>query len=107
MKKDISYHDFVLYDLMSKIPDISSRPMMSGWSIYSNAIPFAAIIGNKLYLKGKGDVADNLASLGWSKFEYEKSSGKTVSMNYWMVPDEIFDDQEQFDDIIEQILKQS
>lgn len=107
MKKDISYHDFVVYDLLSRIPDISSRPMMSGWSIYSNVIPFAAIIGNQLYLKAKGEMADKLASYGWTKFQYEKSTGKTVSMNYWLVPDEIFDDQEQLDEMIGKILEQS
>src|ERR1035437_7426734 len=107
MKKDISYHDFVVYDLLSKTPDISSRPMMSGWSIYSNTIPFAAIIGNQLYLKAKGEVADKLASYGWTKFQYEKSNGKSVSMNYWLVPDEILDDQEQLNEMIGQILEQS
>lgn len=59
MKKDTSYHDFIVYDLMNRLPDISSRPMMSGWCIYSNKIPFSAIIGNQLYLKAKGKVAKN------------------------------------------------
>ncbi len=104
MKKDTGYHDFVVYDLMSKIPDVSSRPMMSGWSIYSNGVPFAAIIGNKLYLKAKGEKAELLESRGWSKFTYEKSGGKMVSMSYWLVPDEIIDDQETFDGIIEEVL---
>jgi TfoX/Sxy family transcriptional regulator of competence genes len=104
MKKDVPYHDFVVYDLLSRIPEISSRPMMSGWCIYSNAIPFAAIIGNKLYLKAKREMADALASRGWLKFEYEKSDGKTVTMNYWLVPDETLDDQEQLEEIIGQIL---
>lgn len=107
MKKDVSYHDFVVYDLLSRIPDISSRPMMSGWCIYSNSVPFAAIIGNQLYLKAKGEVADKLASQGWEKFEYEKSNGKTVSMNYWLVPDEILDDQEQLGEIAVEVLGQS
>ena len=78
MKKDISYHDFVVYDLLAKIPEVSSRPMMSGWCVYSNKVPFAAIIGNQLYLKAKGEMAEALAERGWSKFQYEKSGGKTV-----------------------------
>lgn len=104
MKKDVSYHDFVVHDLMSRIPEVSSRPMVSGWCLYSNAVPFAAIIGNQLYLKAKGDIAAALESRGWQKFQYEKSSGTTVHMNYWLVPDDVFDDQEQLDEVVMEIL---
>jgi len=104
MKKDTSYHDFIVYDLMNRFPDISSRPMMSGWCIYSNKIPFAAIIGNQLYLKAKGEMANKLASLGWTKFNYEKTSGKTVHMNYWQVPDELIDNQGSFEEIARKVL---
>jgi len=104
MKKDISYHDFVVYDLLARVPGVSSRPMMSGWCIYSNKVPFAAIIGNKFYLKATGERATALAERGWEKFEYEKSGGKTVHMNYWLVPDEMFDDQEQLDETISEVL---
>lgn len=104
MKKNISYHDFVVYDLLNKIPDISSRPMMSGWCIYSEKVPFAAIIGNQLYLKVKGELADKLVALGWTKFNYKKGTGKTVSMNYWQVPDELIDDQEKLNEIVLEVI---
>lgn len=104
MKKSISYHDFIVYDLMNRLPEISSRPMMSGWCIYSNRVPFSAIIENQLYLKVKGELADKLASLGWTKFEYKKSDGKIVSMNYWKVPDELIDNQDQFEEISLEVL---
>ncbi len=104
MKKDKSYHDFIVYDLMNRLPEISSRPMMSGWCIYSNKVPFAAIIGNQLYLKAKGNIADKLASQGWKKFEYEKSDGKMIHMNYWRVPDELIDNQESLEEIAKEML---
>jgi len=104
MKKDASYHDFVVYDLMNKLSNITSRPMMSGWCIYSEKIPFGAIIGNQLYLKGKGKFADKLALLGWKKFEYKKTSGKTVRMNYWQVPDELIDNQELLTEIMNEVI---
>jgi len=105
MKKDTSYHDFIVYDLMVRLPDISSRAMMSGWCIYSDKIPFAAIIGNQLYLKAKGEAADKLLALGWKKFNYEKSNGKVVSMSYWQVPDELIDNQEKFEEITRNLLQ--
>ena len=104
MEKDSGYHDFVVYDLLSRVPEVSSRPMMSGWCVYSSGVPFAAIIGNQLYLKAKGDLATTLAERDWEKFEYEKSDGKTVSMNYWLVPDELLDDQERLTETIEEVL---
>ena len=104
MKKDTSYHDFIVYDLMGRLADISSRPMMSGWCVYSEKIPFAAIIENHLYVKAKGENADKLASLGWTKFQYKKSGGKMVSMNYWLVPDELIDDQELFEETVKELL---
>ena len=104
MKKDLSYHDFVVYDLMNKLPDISSRSMMGGWCIYSNKIPFAMIIKNQLYLKAKGDLADKLAQDGWTKFTYQKPGGKKFSMGYWLVPDELIDNQEKLIEIAEQLL---
>jgi len=99
MKKDVSYHDFIVYDLMNRLPEISSKPMMSGWCIYSKDIPFAAIIGNQIYFKAKGKFAERLSSLGWTNFDYKKSTGKSVKMNYWQVPDELIDNQELFDEI--------
>jgi DNA transformation protein len=104
MKKDSSYHDFVVYDLMSRLPDISSRPMMSGWSIYSDGVPFAAIIGNRLYMKATGKYAEKLLSLGWVRFSYEKKDNKTISMNYWEVPDELFDDNETLNELAEEAI---
>lgn len=104
MKKDISYHDFIIYDLMGKLPEIYSKPMMSGWCIYSEKIPFAAIIGNQVYLKAKGEISEKLLLLGWKKYNYQKSNGKTVQMNYLQVPDELIDNQEEFTKIVTEIL---
>jgi TfoX/Sxy family transcriptional regulator of competence genes len=104
MNKNNSYHDFIVYDLMGKIPEISSRAMMSGWCVYSEKIPFAAIIGNQVYLKAKGEMADRLLFLGWKKFSYKKSTGKTIQMNYWQVPDELIDDREEFTKVAVEVL---
>lgn len=104
MKRDISYHDFVVYDLMNRLPAISSRAMMSGWCIYSDKKPFAFIISNRVYFKAKGALADKLASLGWTKFSYKKSDNKIFTMSYWLVPDELIDNQELFEEMAQEVL---
>lgn len=103
MKKDTSYHDFIVYDLMVKLPGISSRLMMGGWVIYSDGVPFAIISRNQLYLRGVGDLAELFIKLGWEKFNYQKKSGKVTSMKYWLVPDELIDDQEGFDEMMQRV----
>lgn len=102
--KDLTYHDFILHDLLGHFPNITSRPMMSGWCIYSKAIPFAAIIGDELYMKGLGNLAEYFQSLGWKRFSYKKSNNKTVNMNYWKVPGEFIDNQGAFDELMEKVL---
>ncbi len=101
MKKDTSYHDYVVYDLMNNLSHITSRAMMGGWCIYSKGIPFSLIIDNQVYFKAKGELADKLASLGWNKFNYKRTDGKVISMCYWKVPDELMDNQEKFEEVAE------
>ena len=95
---------------------------MSGWCIYSCGIPFAAIIGNELYLKARGIMAEKLASLGSRQFSYEKNVAagagtkpgaktktkaktKTIKMAYWFVPEEMFDNPEAFDGLAREAIE--
>jgi DNA transformation protein len=104
MKKDVSFHDFVVYDLMSSLPDISSRTMMGGWCIYSNGIIFSLIMGNQVYFKAKGDLADKFISLGWTQFSYARPNNKIVKMCYWLVPDELIDNQRLFEEAVNEVI---
>jgi DNA transformation protein len=106
MKKDISFHDFVVYDLMNRLPNISSRPMMSGWCIYSNKIPFAAIIGNELFFKLKDhEMKEGMKSLGSIQFKYKKKDKKVVTMSYWSVPEEAMDNSELFFELVNEVIE--
>lgn len=97
MKKDASFHDFVVYDLMNKFSDISSKTMMSGWCVYYNKIPFAAIIGNELFFKIKdNEMKEKMKKLGSIQFKYKKKDKKVVTMSYWSVPEEAMDNQDLF-----------
>ena len=106
MKKDTSFHDFVVYDLMNRLSDISSRPMMSGWCIYSNKIPFAAIIGNELFFKIKDiEMKEKMKSLGSTQFKYKKKDKKVFTMSYWSVPEEAIDNSDLFFDLANEVIK--
>ena len=108
MKKSTDFHDFIVFDLLSRLDDITSQHMMSGWCIYSNRIPFAAIIENRLYLKTKNpETIEELKSFESEKFHYEKKDGRIVSMNYWSMPDEKLDDMEFVQKMCEQVIEEN
>ncbi len=109
MKKSPDFHDFILYDLLgSKLDNITSRPMMSGWCVYASEVPFAAIIGNNFYIKTKDlKFVRELEGYGSEKFSYRKKDGKTVAMNYWLIPEELFDNVELILEIAERVIEQS
>ena len=102
--KNTSFHDFVIYDLMANLPEISSKRMMSGWCIYSRDIPIGAIIEDQLYFKADGEMADKLKSLGSEQFEYEKTNHKVIKMRYWSVPEDFVDDQDKFDELAYEVI---
>lgn len=104
MKKDTGYHDFIVYDLLASVPAVSSRPMMGGWCIYSEGVPFAAIIGNELYLKAKGPQAALLQGKGWQQFSYAKKDDKRISMSYWRVPEALIDEPQELTGLIRELL---
>lgn len=108
MKKSNDFHDFIVYDLLGNLGNITSGRMMSGWCVYSEGIPFGAIIGNNFYVKTKNpNTIQELQNTGSSKFEYQKKDGKTISMNYWLVPEEMLDDSNFVQKIAEQVIEEN
>lgn len=96
-KRDKSFHDYVLYDLLSGVEGITSRPMFSGWGIYKNGKIFAIIIESGLYLKGDKETGKIFEEDGGEQFEYEKKSRpRPVKLPYWSVPEEILENREKF-----------
>ncbi|MEM8591323.1 MAG: TfoX/Sxy family protein [Pseudomonadota bacterium] len=82
-------------DLFSAIPALTTRKMFGGLSIYSDGKIFAIIgPGGAIYLKAKGDLADDLAAEGAEKFTFEGKE-KTASMGYWTLPEAALDDPEE------------
>ena len=108
MKRDTSFHDFVVYDLMNRLSGISSRLMMGGWCIYADKIPFSLIIENKLFFKVQEDgTKKKLKALGSKQFTYKKKDKKLVKMCYWSVPDEAMDDSDMFYELVNEVIEKS
>ena len=96
MAKDKSFHDYIVYDLLGDIPKITSRAMFGGHGVYKNGKIFAIIVHGELYLKANDEVKKFFSAHDSHAFTYSKKDGKTYTMNYWFVPEEIFEDRKKF-----------
>lgn len=94
MKKDSSFRDFVIDDLFAEIPGIASRHMFGGWGIYKGGVFFAIISGGELYFKVDNENRVNYETADSHPFKYSRG-GKQISMSYWLVPEEVIEDQEK------------
>lgn len=84
-------------ELLSDIPDLTTRRMFGGMGIYSEGTIFALMMSNgRLMLKAaKGPFANRMADLGGEEWTYTRKDGKETSMPYWTLPDAYLDDPEE------------
>lgn len=84
-ESDIDY----AHELFALLGQITSRKMMGGLTLYCDGVVFSILDQDAtLYLKARGDFADEMATAGSLQFGAE--SGKT--MCYWTLPDNAIDD---------------
>jgi DNA transformation protein len=84
-------------ELLSDIPDLTTRRMFGGMGIYSEGTIFALMMSDgRLMLKAaKGPFANRMADLGGEEWTYTRKDGKESSMPYWTLPDAYLDDPEE------------
>ena len=96
MVRDKAFHDYILMDVFSGIDGIVSRPMFGGYGFYVHGKIFAIISGGKLYFKvGEGNIKD-FEEKGSRPFVYN-AKGKSISMRYWELPEELFENKEELE----------
>lgn len=85
--------EFVAYlaEVFEDFGPIEAKRMFGGYGIYRDALMFALVSDDVLYLKTDEAMAAELAALGMPPFEYTKQ-GKRTQISYYMAPAEIFDD---------------
>lgn len=101
MAKDTSFHDYIVYDLLGGVADITSKAMFGGWAIYKSGAIFAIIVAGELYFKVGDENRPEFEKMKSHPFMYAKKDDKLVTMSYWLVPEEIMEDKEKFYDLME------
>jgi DNA transformation protein and related proteins len=90
MARRPEFVDYVV-DQMSFILGLRVRPMFGGHGVYRDALMFAIIVSDTLYLKTDALVQRDFEEKGLSPFSYV-ARGKTVTLRYYEAPPEVFEE---------------
>lgn len=88
-------NDFVEYvlDRLSSFGRMRARAMFGGHGIYKDDLIIGIIVDGELYFKVSPETRLDYEAYGSRPFSYEKD-GKTVAMSYFLVPEEVMEDDE-------------
>src|SRR5687767_3496184 len=104
MKADQSFHDYVVRDLLSSLPNITSQSMFGGWGLYQNDVIFGIIVAGELYFKVDESNQGQFERAGSHPFVYSQG-GQSITMSYWLVPEEIMEEKEKLSDWVESSMR--
>ena len=92
MTRQTEFVEFVLEQL-TPIGGVRAQAMFGGHGIYQGDIMFAIIVDDRLYFKADGVTRHEFMARGLSPFTYG-ARGKTITMQYYEVPPEVFEEHE-------------
>ena len=92
MARHSEFVEFVL-ELLTPIGAVRARAMFGGFGIYRGDTFFAIIVDDKLYFKADHVTCREFTARGLSPFAYT-ARGKTITMQYYEVPPEVFEESE-------------
>lgn len=94
---------YVMYDVLDESLNITSRAMMGGYMLYSHGKVFAIVEDEQLWFKGSNELKEWYLTRGSKKFSYRRE-GELQEMNYYLVPEEVIEDKEQFNEWLDTAL---
>ena len=94
MKKDTSFVEYIMYDVLGHIEGLTSRGMFSGYGIYLDGAIIALIIDGELYFKVNTALKNKYIKKGYKTFQYDRN-GKTVELNYVNVTAKDLEDKDE------------
>lgn len=83
--------EVAIADLFATFGHIHVKRMFGGFGLYAEGLMFAICVDGQIYLKTDVTLARCLRGAGSHPFAYEKK-GKTVTMNFWSLPESALDD---------------
>lgn len=90
MKKS-GYIDYII-DSITSLGGIKTRKMFGGYGMYKNGVFFAIISEDIVYFKVDKHNQPDYEMYGSKPFSYEGKNKKVITVSYWQVPPDVFDD---------------
>jgi DNA transformation protein and related proteins len=107
LTKTSGFLEYVLGDLLNETPGITSRAMFGGWSLYRDGVIFGMIDDDRLYFKAGEENLKDFQEMGSKPFTYQMKNGKSGTMNYYEVPEEIMENRELLSAWVEKAMQVS
>ena len=85
-----------LEDLVAPFADVTVKRMFGGTGIFHRGLNFAAVMDDVLRLKADAQTIPDFEAENCGPWDYERKDGSVVTMNYYQVPERLFDDPEEF-----------
>lgn len=85
-----------LEELFAPFGPVIVRKMFGGMGIFHRGINIAGIMEGQFRLKADEETISDFLAEGMTPWEYTRSNGAVVTMNYWSVPERLLDDPEEF-----------
>ncbi len=98
--KPTPFLNYILYDIFGESEPITVRAMMGAHVLYYEGRTFAIVEGDELWLKGSKETEAWYLTRGSKKFHYMKKSVKQY-MNYFHVPQEVYEDNNKKEEWLE------
>jgi DNA transformation protein len=103
MSRQAEFVEFVL-DRLAPMGGARARAMFGGYGIYDGATMFAIIVDDTLYFKADGLTSPAFTARGLKPFVYA-ARGKTMTMQYYEAPPEVFEEPEAMRNWAQQALQ--
>jgi len=82
-----------ILEQLALVGNVRARAMFGGYGIYQGDTIFAIVVDDVLYLKVDDVTRPQFIARGQNPFSYT-ARGKTMTMQYYEAPPELFEDQE-------------
>lgn len=91
MAVSAEFIEFIVEQL-ERLGPIRPRRMFGGMGLYLDDMMFGVVFGEELHFKVDDRNRRDYEDEGMGPFTYEMSNGKTGSLNYYEVPERLYDD---------------
>ena len=103
MAQQSEFVEFVIEQL-TPFGESRARAMFGGYGIYQGDTMFAIIVDDRLYFKADDITCKEFTARGLNPFTYA-SRGKTITMQYYEAPPEVFEEPEAMQNWAQQAVK--